>query len=133
MATAAAARRQSKPPQFEWAWQNPQLSRHFQQAPPTTEELMRGPAKRRRNRLPARLAPSLLSLARLLQMPLWTRLGLRLNFTTPELLDRFRRLRPAPPPHMVWLQRPLASLAPARGAAGRTQQSWRMPRTERRA
>ena len=89
--------------------------------PPTTDALSAGSAPgkrgRRRGRLPARLAPSLLALARLLHMPLWARLGLRLNFTTPELLERFRRLRPTPPSHMVWLQRPLAALAPSKEAA----------------
>ena len=54
----------------------------------------------------------LLVLARMLQVPLWARLGLRLNFLQSDILERFQRLRPAPPAHMRWLLRPLSELAP---------------------
>jgi len=102
--------------QFEWAWQNPRLSRHLQVTPLTIDETAAGTKRRggphQRGRAPARLGPVLLILARMLQVPLWARLGLRLNFLQPDILERFQRLRPAPPAHMWWLLRSLNELAP---------------------
>ncbi|RKO93358.1 hypothetical protein BDK51DRAFT_8745, partial [Blyttiomyces helicus] len=73
--------------QFEWAWQNPQRSRHFKQ---------HFPGEYKGTRTEQMLPVKLRVLSAMLHLPQWVRWPLRVHFTNPAVASCFGQLDPPP-------------------------------------
>ncbi|KAJ1550094.1 hypothetical protein HK096_008777 [Nowakowskiella sp. JEL0078] len=79
--------------QFEWAWQNPHLSRHFK--PLQLEKKYSG--KQTEKKLPIMLSV----VSEMLHFGQWARWPLKIHFTSSIVESKFTQLPKAPPPHVV--------------------------------
>lgn len=90
--------------QFEWAWQNPHLSRHFKTA---------GSQFARRSKSHYFLPAKIQVMLEMIKMPCWSRLGLRVTVLSQRYLQLYRDLfdkAAAIPRHMPFMVQPLADM-----------------------